>query len=50
MIPRSADLQRVIEIDDETESDKQPVKPIIDLTNDDFGIGDDKPEGDNVPT
>lgn len=44
MIPRSADLQRVIEIDDETESDKPNQKPIIDLVNDDFGIAEEKVE------
>lgn len=44
MIPRSADLQRVVEIDDETESDKPSQKPIIDLVNDDFGIAEEKTE------
>lgn len=44
MIPRSADLQRVIEIDDENESDKPSQKPIIDLVNDDFGIAEEKME------
>jgi recombination protein RecT len=44
MIPRSADLQRVIEIDDETESDKPSQKPIIDLVNDDFGIAEERTE------
>jgi recombinational DNA repair protein RecT len=50
MIPRSADLQRVIEIDDETDSEKPSQKPIIDLVNEDFGIAEEKGEADNVPT